>query len=430
MQGMGLLDELRWREMISATTEGLGDVIDRERMTGYIGFDPTASSLHVGNLLTVMGLARLQRFGHRPIALVGGGTGLIGDPSGKSQERSLLTFEQVEANARGIRTQLERFLDFTPALPNAALMRNNVEWLRPIGFLDFLRDVGKHFTINYMMAKESVKRRLESEDGISFTEFSYQLLQAYDYVVLHDRDRCTLQMGGTDQWGNITAGCDLIRKMRATRVHGLVWPLMTTSSGAKFGKTEAGTVWLDPALTSPFRFYQFWLNTDDRDAVRYLKFFTWLDQPAIAAIEESVRAAPEQRDAQRTLAREVTALVHGAEEARSAERASAVLFGSSLANATADEILNVFDDVPSVVLERAGLVDGVGTAELAVTAGLAASKGEATRLIQQGGLYVNDQRVTEARGRVTLDHAIDGRVIVLRKGQRERRLIRVVNGSA
>ena len=424
------LEDLRWRGMLSETTEGLAEALARESITAYIGFDPTAASLHVGSLLTVMGLARLQRVGHRPIALVGGGTGLIGDPSGKSLERSLLTFEQAEANADGIRQQLERFLDFTPGRPNAALMRNNVEWLRPIGFLDFLRDVGKHFTVNYMMAKESVKRRLEGEEGISFTEFSYQLLQSYDYLVLHDRDRCTLQMGGTDQWGNITAGCDLIRKMRATRVHGLVWPLMTTSSGSKFGKTEAGTVWLDAELTSPFRFYQFWLNTNDGDVVGYLKLFTWLDEATIEALTETVKRAPEQREAQRTLAREVTSMVHGVERTAAAERASALLFGSSLAGATADEILTVFDDVPSVAVTRSALAEGLSHSELAVRASLVASKGEATRLIKQGGLYVNDQRVNDERGTVTLDHAIDGKVIVLRKGQRERRLVRIVDAVA
>ena len=415
--------------MLSDTTEGLEDVLARESVTAYIGFDPTASSLHVGNLLTVMGLARLQRLGHRPIALVGGGTGLIGDPSGKSLERSLLTFEQVEANAHGIRQQLERFLDFTPGRQNSALMPNNVEWLRPIGFLDFLRDVGKHFTVNYMMAKESVNRRLESEEGISFTEFSYQLLQAYDYLVLYDRDRCTLQMGGSDQWGNITAGCELIRRVRSRRVHGLVWPLMTTSSGSKFGKTEAGTVWLDAELTSPFRFYQFWLNTDDRDVARYLKLFTWLDSATIEALSETVVRAPEQREAQRTLAREVATMVHGVERMEAAERASALLFGSSLAGATADEILTVFEDVPSVSVTRALITKGLLISELAVKAELAASKGEAVRLIKQGGLYLNDQRVTDERGLVSIDHAIDGRVIVLRKGQRERRLVQVADVS-
>src|SRR5262245_11101148 len=257
---MNLIDELTWRGMVQDVTEGLAGVLEREKVTAYIGFDPTAASLHAGSLMTVMNLARLQRAGHTPIGLVGGGTGLIGDPSGKSQERNLLTFEQVETNAEGIRQQLERFLDFGRGA-NAARMANNIDWLRPIGFLDFLRDVGKHFTVNYMMAKESVKRRIGGDEGISFTEFSYQLLQAYDYLVLRDRFGCTLQLGGSDQWGNITAGCELIRKVRSARVHGLVWPLMTTAAGTKFGKTEAGTVWLDPQLTPPFRFYQFWLNT-------------------------------------------------------------------------------------------------------------------------------------------------------------------------
>jgi tyrosyl-tRNA synthetase len=410
---MGLLQELQWRGMVASTTEGLADVLERERVTAYIGFDPTAASLHVGNLLTLIGLARLQRYGHTPIALVGGGTGLIGDPSGKNQERSLLTFEQVEENAQGIRKQLERVLDFSPTLPNAALMRNNVDWLRPIAFIDFLRDVGKHFTVNYMMSKESVKRRLESEDGISFTEFSYQLLQAYDYLVLHDRDKCTLQMGGTDQWGNIIAGCDLVRSMRATRVHGLVWPLLTTSTGAKFGKTEAGTVWLDPQLTSPFRFYQFWLNTDDRDAIKYLKFFTWLDASAIGALEQCLLDAPEQRDAQRTLAREVTLMVHGRDALAEAERETAALFGGG------DD-----DDAPSTTIGEGQLSAGMSIAEFMVTVGLASSKGEATRLIKQGGFYLNDERVTDERGRVTLEQVIDGKIRA-RKGQRERRIVRV-----
>jgi tyrosyl-tRNA synthetase len=424
MSAMGLFQELQWRELVYDSTEGLPGMLDRETMTAYNGFDATAASLHVGHLLPVVALARLQRFGHRPIALVGGGTGLIGDPSGKSAERQLLTFDQVEANSRGIRAQLERFLEFGSS-SNAAQMVNNIEWLRPFGFLDFLRDVGKHFTVNYMMAKDSVKRRLVAEEGISFTEFSYQLLQAYDYVVLHDRYGCNLQTGGSDQWGNITAGVDLIRKIRGARAYGLVYPLITNAAGTKFGKTEAGAVWLDPALTSPFRFYQFWLNTDDRDVLKYLKFFTWLDRDTITALEQEVAAAPERREAQRVLAREVTIIVHGAAQLEAAERASAVLFGSSLAAATADEILAVFDDVPSVQVDRAVLTEGIVMAELAVTAGIAASKGEAVRLIRQGGLYLNDHRVAEERGRVTLDHAIDGRVIVLRKGQRERRLVLV-----
>jgi tyrosyl-tRNA synthetase len=410
---MGLVEELSWRGMVAETTEGLPELLNREKVTAYIGFDPTAASLHVGSLMTLMGLARLQRHGHTPIALVGGGTGLIGDPSGKSQERSLLTFEQVEENAQGIRKQLEKFLDFSPGLSNAARLLNNVEWLRPIGFLDFLRDVGKYFTVNYMMAKESVKRRIEGEEGISFTEFSYQLLQAYDYLVLHDRQKCTLQMGGTDQWGNITAGCDLIRKVRGARAHGLVWPLLTTSSGAKFGKTETGTIWLDAALTSPFRFYQFWLNTDDRDVVKYLKFFTWLDQSLIAALERTVSETPEQREAQRTLAREVTTMVHGVEGLADAERETAALFGGG------DD-----DGAPALTLPAGRLTTGILYIEFMVTVGLASSKGEATRLIKQGGFYINEERVTNERGRVTLEDVVDGKIRA-RKGQRERRIVRL-----
>jgi tyrosyl-tRNA synthetase len=421
---MGLYNELEWRDLVYDSTEGLPETIEGVSMTAYNGFDATGPSLHVGHLLPVVSLARLQRFGHTPIALVGGGTGLIGDPSGKTMERQLLTFEQVEQNAQSIRAQLTRFLDFDGSHP--AQLVNNLEWLRPLALLDFLRDVGKHFTVNSMMAKDSVKRRLGGEEGISFTEFSYQLLQAYDYVVLHDRFKCNLQTGGSDQWGNITAGIDLVRKLRGGRAYGLVYPLITNAAGTKFGKTEAGAVWLDAQMTTPFRFFQFWLNTDDRDVVKYLKFFTWLDQKTIAALEQESATAPERRDAQRVLAREVTTMVHGASEAQNAERAAAVLFGSSLANATVAEILTVFDDVPSCELPRAELEGGIAIAGLLVIAGLASSKGEATRLIKQGGLYVNDQRMVDERGRVSLEHAIDGRVIVLRKGQRERRLVKVV----
>ncbi|MGE3277609.1 MAG: tyrosine--tRNA ligase [Vicinamibacterales bacterium] len=422
---MHLIDELEWRNMLYDVTEGLPEVLARERVTAYIGFDPTAASLHVGSLLPIMALARLQRFGHTPVALVGGGTGLIGDPSGKNQERSLLTFEQVEANAQGLRRQLERFLDFG-ATGNAARMANNVDWLRPIGFLDFLRDVGKHFTVNYMMAKESVKRRLGSEEGISFTEFSYQLLQAYDYLVLHDRFGCTLQAGGSDQWGNIVAGCDLIRKVRGAKAHGLVLPLVTTAAGTKFGKTEAGTVWLDPALTSPFRFYQFWLNADDRDVVKYLRFFTWMDRPAIEALERTITEAPEKREAQRTLAREVTTLVHGQAELTRAERATGILYGGSIAEASVEDLLLVFEDVPSAEIPAATLAAGVTATEIVVLAKIAASKGEATRLIKQGGVYLNDRRLTDERATVTGDDAIGARLFVVRKGKRQTHVVKVV----
>src|SRR5213592_3783858 len=305
-----LFDELRWRGLVAEATDAVAEAMAKEHVTAYIGFDPTASSLHVGSLLTVMGLARLQRFGHSPIAIVGGGTGMIGDPSGKSQERVLLSREQVDANVAGIRGQLERFVEFGTG-PNAARIVDNADWLGAVDVLSFLRDVGKHFTVNYMLQKESVNRRLESEEGISYTEFSYLVLQAYDYLQLFDRFGCTLQMGGSDQWGNVTAGIDLIRKARGRKAHGLVAPLLMTASGTKFGKTEAGTIWLDPERTSAFEFYQYWLNADDRDVIKYLKYFTFLDRASIDALESVTTSAPAEREAQRVLARELTALVHG-----------------------------------------------------------------------------------------------------------------------
>src|SRR4051812_29292259 len=351
---ISLYDELVWRGLVYDATEGLAELFARERVTAYIGFDPTASSLHVGSLMTLMALARLQRFGHFPIAIVGGGTGMIGDPSGKSQERILLSAEQIDENVASIRVQLARFLDFD-STDNAARIVNNAEWLAGFDLLGFLRDTGKFFTVNYMLQKDSVHRRLEGEDGISFTEFSYLLLQARDFLELFDRYGCSLQMGGSDQWGNITAGIDLVRKVRGKKAHGLVWPLMTTASGAKFGKTEAGTIWLDAGRTSPFKFYQFWLNTDDRDVIPYLKFFTFLDRDAIAALEVNAASEPEKRAAQRVLAREVTTLVHGAEQFSRAERASSLLFGEDIATLPPEDVLAVFEDVPSTELSTVDL---------------------------------------------------------------------------
>src|SRR5437762_516991 len=333
---MNLFDEYQWRGMLHEATPDLRDVLAKEKVTAYIGFDPSAASLHVGSLLPVMGLARLQRFGHTPIAIAGGGTGLIGDPSGKTKERQLLTREKVEENVAGIKEQLSHFLDFD-AKQNPARIVNNADWLAPITMMEFLRDVGKYFTVNNLIGKEAIKRRLESDEGISFTEFSYPLLQAYDYLVLHDRYNCALQMGGSDQWGNIVAGIDLIRRLRGARAHGLVFPLVTTSAGVKFGKTEAGAVWLDAKLTSAYRFYQFWLNTDDRDVITYLKFFTWLPKNEIADLEESVRTEPEMRKAQRELARQVTAMLHGETELAKAVRASEVLFGKEVAGLSVQE---------------------------------------------------------------------------------------------
>jgi tyrosyl-tRNA synthetase len=419
-----LFPELQWRGLVYDTTHGAQDLLSHEKVTVYSGFDPTASSLHVGNLMQMMTLARLQRAGHSPIALVGGGTGLIGDPSGKTAERTLQSKDDVEANVRGIQSQLERFLDFD-ATHNPARLVNNGEWLSAMSAMEFLRDVGKFFTVNYLLAKESVRRRLESAEGISYTEFSYSLLQAYDFLVLHDRYACRLQIGGSDQWGNIVAGADLIRKLRGVQAHGLVTPLLTTASGTKFGKTETGTVWLDPVRTSPFHFYQFWLNAEDRDVVTYLRFFTFNAQDEIAALERETEQHPERRAAQRELARAVTAMVHGTDQVARVERAASVLFGGSLAGASADDILMVFEDAPSISVTRSSLESGVAAGELAVRAGLAASRGEAGRLIRQGGLYVNDRRLNEERGQITMADAIEGSVIVLRKGQRERRVVRI-----
>jgi tyrosyl-tRNA synthetase len=423
MDVANLFDELEWRGLVYDATQGAGEALAREKLTGYVGFDPTAPGLHAGSLMQIMALARLQRAGHLPIAVVGGGTGMIGDPSGKTAERTLQSRDVIDANVRAIRAELERFLDFS-APANPARLVDNGDWLHSLTAMAFLRDVGKYFTVNYLLAKESVKRRLESEDGISYTEFSYSLLQAYDFLVLHDRFNCRLQVGGSDQWGNIVAGTDLIRKLRGTQAYGIVSPLLLTSGGAKFGKTEAGAVWLDAGRTSPFRFYQFWLNTDDRDVVAYLKFFTFKSRDVIAELERETQMHPERRQAQRELAREVTAMVHSSEQVARAERAASVLFGGSLKEAAVEDILTVFDDAPSISIPTTTVESGIGAAELAVLAGLAASKGEAGRLIKQGGLYANDRRL-EDRGVVTMADAIGRAVIVLRKGQRERRIVRL-----
>jgi tyrosyl-tRNA synthetase len=418
---MDLIAELQWRGMMSESTEGLREALAAGPVTGYIGFDPTADSLHVGSLLTMMGLARLQRSGHSPIAIVGGGTGMIGDPK-PNQERPLLSREDIERNVAGIRPQLARLLDFD-STTNPARIVNNADWLASFDLLGFLRDTGKYFTVNYLLQKEAVSRRLESEEGISFTEFSYPLLQARDYLELFDRFNCTLQMGGSDQWGNITAGIELVRKLRNTKVHGLVWPLMTTAAGTKFGKTETGTVWLDPKRTSQFRFYQFWLNTDDRDAERYLKFFTFMGREEIEALARATAEHPERREAQRALARAVTSLVHGDDQVGRAERAAQVLFAENIADASVEDVLMVFEDAPST--ELALPADGMPLAEMLATVKLVPSKSEAMRLLKSGGVYVNNVRATDERARLTRADAIGGSLFVLRKGRQDHHVVRV-----
>ena len=412
--------------MVYDATEGLSEILAKEKVTAYIGFDPTASSLHVGSLLTVMGLARLQRFGHTPIAIVGGGTGMIGDPSGKSQERVLLSADQIEQNVAGVRTQLERFLDFS-AGRNGAKIVNNVDWLGTIDLVSFLRDAGKHFTVNYMLQKESVSRRLESEEGISFTEFSYLVLQAYDFLQLFDRYGCTLQMGGSDQWGNITAGIDLIRKLRSTKAHGLVWPLMKTASGTKFGKTEQGTVWLDAERTPPFAFYQFWLNTPDSEVITYLKCFTFLDRPTIDSLEHGAKTAPEKREAQRVLAREVTALVHGAHEADRAAEGSQRLFSTWSTDQPAEELLEALADVPSTSVSASALTEERPLTHWLTETGLVTSKSEATRLIKSGGIYVNNVAVVDEKSRIGHKDLWQRKLIVLGKGKRQKHVLKLAD---
>jgi tyrosyl-tRNA synthetase len=420
----GILDDLRWRGLLYDMSDGLESLLEREKITLYNGFDPTADSLHVGHMVPLLALARFQRHGHTPIALAGGGTGMIGDPSGKSQERQLLSKAQVEANVAAIKGQLAQFLDFD-ARANPARLVNNADWLSQIGLVDFLRDTGKHLTVNYMLAKDSVKSRLGSETGISFTEFSYMLLQSYDFAHLYEHYGCRVQSGGSDQWGNITAGVELIRRAHGERAYGVVYPLITKSDGTKFGKTEGGAIWLDPQRTSPYKFYQFWYNTLDDDVVRYLKFFTFLDEREIEDLAQATLAQPEQRTAQQRLAREMTRTVHGESALARAEQASRALFGGALAGLSAADVADIFDDVPAPVVARQELGDeGLGLVDLLARTGLAASRGEARRLLAGGGVYVNNVQVADPACHVGLDDAIEGRFLVLRKGRRAYHLVR------
>jgi tyrosyl-tRNA synthetase len=388
-----LLDELAWRGLLQDQTPGLRDRLARGPITGYVGFDPTAPSLQVGNLIPIVLLAHLQRSGHKPIVVVGGGTGMIGDPSGTRDERPLLDPEKVAEHVRRQRRQLERFLDFAPG-PRGAEIVDNGEWLRSLNLLTFLRDVGKHFTLSYMLQKESVKQRLDS--GISYTEFSYMLLQAYDFLELYRTHRCELQMGGSDQWGNITAGIELIRRVAGGEAHGLSAPLLTMPSGAKFGKTEAGAVWLDPDLTSPYRFYQFWLNADDRGVEGYLRAFTFLTREEIGGLMARHQAAPGDRVPHRALGDELTRRVHGSEACNRAVQASRIVFGELDPRTAPAEVWRLLSaELPSARLP-AGTGESTAVVELVTGAGAVKSKGEARRLIEQGGLYWNGERVAAA----------------------------------
>ena len=418
-------EELKWRGMVYDCIEGAQDLLAKEAVTVYNGFDATADSLHVGHLVPLLALARLQRFGHHPIALAGGGTSMIGDPSGKSAERNLLSHEIIEANVESIKNQLGQFLDFE-VKSNPARLLNNANWLMSLPLIDFLRDTGKHFTVNYMIAKDSVRNRLEREEGLSFTEFSSMLLQSYDFLHLHDVEGCKMQTGGSDQWGNITAGVELVRRVRSSQVFGMVYPLITKSDGTKFGKTESGSVWLKPERTSPYRFYQFWLNTDDRDVVNYLKFFSFLSQTEIEALAATVAEHPEQREAQRVLAQAVTALVHGPTALSRAEQASQALFGGDITGLPGEDIQDIFAEVPSSELPKTQLEgEGLSIVDLLVNTGFMKSKGEARRAIAEGGVYLNNQRVAEPTQTATLNHLLDGRFLVLRRGRKNYHLIKI-----
>jgi len=417
-----LLDELAWRGLLFQHTDGLAEHLASGSVSAYCGFDPTAPSLHVGNLVPVMGLMHLQRAGHKPIALVGGGTGMIGDPSGKSAERSLQSLDVIAENARLIGAQLGRFLEFSG--PSAARMANNADWLAPLGLLDFMRTTGKHFTVNYMLAKDSVKSRLDA--GISYTEFTYMLLQAHDYAELHQRHGVTLQIGGSDQWGNMTAGLELIRRTSGAEAHVFTCPLVTTASGQKFGKSEAGAVYLDPARTSPYKFYQFWLGADDRDAGRWLRLFTLLSREEIVALDEATAARAQDREAQRALAADMTTRVHGADVLRTVEAISQVLFGKGDPRELGEATLRAMaDEVPFAEIDAPEGDAGVDALDLVVQTGLAKSRGDAKRLVEQGGVSVNGAKVSMTERLTASDTWLAGRHLLVKKGARDWGLVRV-----
>ena len=418
---MSILDELEWRGLINdcTDTEALTERIGAGSVVLYCGFDPTSDSLHVGNLVPLIALRRFQDSGHVPIALAGGATGAVGDPSGKSAERNLLTPETLAANIASVKEQLRRLLDFETT-KNPARLLDNADWTRDVTLLDFLRDIGKHFTVNAMVAKESVRARMEDRDaGISFTEFSYMLLQAFDFYHLKKEHDCDLQIGGSDQWGNITAGIELTRRKLGETVYGLTLPLITNADGSKFGKTEAGAVWLDPARTSVYKFYQFWIRTDDRDAVNYLKYFTFLPKEEIDALEKEHEENPSTRAAHTALAVAMTNLIHGEAATEEAQQASKILFGGGLEGITESTFNEIVGEVPTVEIEKTKLEgEGLPILELFVTAGLCPSNGQARKDLQGGGLNLNNERQSDPQHRITTDALLFGKHLLLRKGKR------------
>ncbi len=430
---MNFVEELQWRGMIHQMMPGTEEQLKKEMTTAYLGIDPTADSLHIGHLVGVMILKHFQRSGHKPIALVGGATGMIGDPSMKSQERKLLDEETLRHNQEAIKKQLSKFLDFESDAPNAAIMVNNYDWMKNFTFLDFIRDIGKHITVNYMMAKDSVKKRLsgESQQGMSFTEFSYQLVQGYDFLNLYNNYGCKLQLGGSDQWGNITTGTELIRRTTGGEAFALTCPLITKADGGKFGKTESGNVWLDPRYTSPYKFYQFWLNVSDADAEKYIKIFTELTREEIEALVAEQQQDPGKRPLQHRLAKELTTMVHSEADWQAAVEASQIIFsnhaGETLRNTPEGILLEVFEGVPQFEVQRTDIEQGLKIADMLVDkAPVFPSKGELRKLAQQGGFSINKEKVTDIYADVTLDMLLQGKYILVQKGKKNYFLIRVI----
>jgi tyrosyl-tRNA synthetase len=429
---MNFVEELKWRGMIHDIMPGTEDLLNKEKTSGYIGFDPTADSLHIGHMVQVMLLVHFQRAGHTPIALVGGATGMIGDPSGKSEERNLLDETLLRKNEEGIKKQLSKFLDFQSERQNKALMVNNYDWMKEYSFLGFIRDIGKHITVNYMMSKDSVKKRISSEakEGMSFTEFSYQLVQGTDFLHLYNEYNCKLQMGGSDQWGNIVTGTELIRRKAGGEAFALTCPLITKSDGTKFGKTESGNVWLDPEKTTPYQFYQFWLNVSDEDAAKYIRIFTILGQKEIDEIITEHNKAPHERLLQRRLAEEVTVMVHSREDYEGAVEASQILFGKgtteSLKKMNEVTFLSVFEGVPVFEVSMGILDSGVSVADLcAEHSRVFASKGELRRLVQGGGLSLNKARIDNADMNVGREMLLNNKYLLVQKGKKNYFLIKV-----
>ena len=423
---MNFVEELTWRGMVHNIMPGTEELLNKELTSAYVGIDPTADSLHIGHLVSVMMLKHFQVAGHKPIVLVGGATGMIGDPSGKSKERELLDEKTLRHNQTGLQKQLARFMDFDSGKPTAAVMVNNYDWMKEFSFLEFIRDIGKHLTVNYMMAKDSVKKRLgdESTEGMSFTEFTYQLVQGTDFLTLYRTHGCKLQMGGSDQWGNITTGTELIRRKEQGEAFAITCPLITKADGTKFGKTEEGNVWLDPEKTSPYKFYQFWLNTSDEDAERYIKIFTLLGKDEIASLVEQHKEAPHLRQLQKKLAQEVTVMVHSQEALEMAKEASQILFGKKAAESLAkvDEatFLSVFEGVPLKTVSKKDLGTGIGVLELLCDrTEFFKSKGELRRLIKGNGLSINKAKYTDGEGVINSDHLINHKYILVQKGKRD-----------